>query len=204
LDLRRLRAGGRLRLRLSLGGLNVVLRGRLALRRLRAWGWLRLRLCCGGWNALLTLRRLRLHLLLGLRLGLRLHLLSGLRLRLRRLRLLSGLRLGLRRLRLLFGLRLWLRLGLHLLFGLRLRFRARMLRILPAFGRRVLGKNDRSLRAGWNAVRRQAPLRQGQDGNRRDGQQGTFLTRSHLQALGQNPLPAIGRHCTCSAARRKR
>jgi len=190
---------GRLALHGLLNGwLGHILQRRLRLRlgRLALHGLLNRRL-----GHILLRLRLRLRLLLGLLLlfdlGLRLRLRLGLCLLSRRLglelrlrlHLLSG-RLGLRRrlrLRLRFGRRRRRRR-----LGLRRSFRAGMLRILPALGRRVLRKNDRARRpSGRNIVRGQAPLHHRQDGHHRGGQQGIFSSHSHLQVLGQNLLPGV-------------
>jgi hypothetical protein len=120
------------------------------------------------------------------------------RLLLRLLRLyLAVLRRGLLRLYLLADLRLLL---LRCFRGRLLRrgLRARMLRVLTAFGRRVLGHDDRPRRrCGRDALGSQEPLRQRQCGHCRERQQGAFsrrlnslmnLLRLCLQNFGQGPL----------------
>jgi hypothetical protein len=204
---RLLRLGRRLAsdlgLGLRLGLLRLRLRRRLRLRlrllRLRLHRLLRL----GRWLApdlglRLRLGLLRLRLRRRLRLGLRLPSDLGLRLPLLWLRLRLGLRLCLL-LGLRLGLRLRLRSGLRGRRGLGLRlrgpFRAGMLGILAAVGRRVLREHDRAgcARAG-NAVERPAPLRGGEQANCRgcrDGGPRNGSWHSDCQVVGQDPLPDV-------------
>jgi hypothetical protein len=156
-------------------GLRLLFWLRLGWRQLRLWGrrrlWLRLLVCWRLWGR----RRLRL--------GLRL--LPGRR-RLLRLRLRFWLR---RRWRLLGRRLLCRRLRGRLLRRL---LRAGMLRVLTAFGRRVLGHNNGPRRRrGRDAFGGEEPLRQCQRGHHRERQQGALSRRFDLQDLRQVPLPGV-------------